>query len=192
MITRHWTPVPCVVLVSGVRESQYSENDPKKWQPDLEYRYTFNGKVYHGTKLRRIEGPSPHRARAVASAAAFPAGLETQCFVNPENPSEAALEHSTKAAFTPCGGRFCLQQVERECCGRLCAPVPENSLPAPAPGPKVRADFRKEVEFQAFATILCQTCLSSLILLPTARAKPIKLSKIQPITRSVRGVTRLC
>lgn len=99
MITRHWTRVPCIILVSGIRESQFSENDPKKWQPDLEYRYTFNGEVYHSTKLRRIEGPSPHRAKAVASAASFPAGRETECFVNPQNPSEAVLEHATKAAF---------------------------------------------------------------------------------------------
>jgi hypothetical protein len=99
MITRHWTSVPCVVLVSGVERKQFSPNDPEKWQPDLEYRYTFEGKVYHSTKLRRIEGPTPHRAKAVASAAAFPAGLETQCFVNPANPSEAVLEHGTKAAF---------------------------------------------------------------------------------------------
>lgn len=99
MITRHWTPVPCVILVSGVKETQYSENDPKKWQPDLEYRYTFEGQVYHGTKVKRIEGPSPHRAKVVTAVAAFPAGKETQCFVNPQNPSEAVLEHATKAAF---------------------------------------------------------------------------------------------
>ena len=99
MITRHWTPVPCTILVSGIRESQFSANDPTKWQPDLEYRYTFEGKVYHGTKLRRIEGPSPHRAKAVASAATFSAGRETNCFVNPQNPSEAVLEHASKAAF---------------------------------------------------------------------------------------------
>jgi hypothetical protein len=99
MITRHWTPVPCVILVSGIQQKQFSPNDPKRWQPELEYRYIFEGQVYLGHKLRRIEGPTPHRDRAVASAAAFPAGLETQCFVNPENPAEAVLEHSTKAAF---------------------------------------------------------------------------------------------
>ncbi len=99
MITRHWVPVPCIVLTSGIRETQFSENDPVKWQPDLEYRYTFEGTVYHGSRVRRIEGPSPHRAKAEAAAAAYPPGKETQCFVNPQNPSEAVLEHSTKAAF---------------------------------------------------------------------------------------------
>jgi Protein of unknown function (DUF3592) len=99
MITRHWTPVPCVILVSGVQQKQFSPNDPVKWQPELEYRYSFEGKVYHSTKLRRIEGPTPHRARAMASAAAFPPGRETLCFVNPGNPAEAVLEHATKAAF---------------------------------------------------------------------------------------------
>ncbi len=99
MITRHWTPVPCVILVSGIQQKQFSPNDPKRWQPELEYRYTFGGQVYLGHKLRRIEGPTPHRDRAVASAAAFPTGMETQCFVNPENPAEAVLEHATKAAF---------------------------------------------------------------------------------------------
>ncbi len=99
MITRQWTPVPAVVLVSGLRESQFSGGDPLKWQADVEYRYTYEGKVYHGTKVSRVEGPTPHRARAVAKAAAYPAGSETQCLVNPENPAEAVLQHSTKAAF---------------------------------------------------------------------------------------------
>ena len=99
LITRHWTPVPCTMLVSGVKEGQYSPNDPIRWQPDLEYRYTFAGTVYHGTKLRRIEGPTPHRATALAAAAKYPVGRETECLVNPGNPSEAVLEHATKAAF---------------------------------------------------------------------------------------------
>jgi hypothetical protein len=87
------------VLVSGVKEGQYSPNDPIRWQPELEYRYTFAGTVHHGTKLRRIEGPTPHRAKALAAAAKYPVGRETECLVNPGNPSEAVLEHATKAAF---------------------------------------------------------------------------------------------
>ena len=99
MITRHWTPVPCVILVSGIKESQFSPNDPLKWQVELEYRYTYAGEIRHGTKLRRIEGPSPHRDKAAAAAAAYPPGKEAVCFVNPAAPEEAVLEHSTKAAF---------------------------------------------------------------------------------------------
>lgn len=99
MITRHWTPVPCLILSSGIREEQFSLNSPVTWRTDLDYRYTFAGTVHHGAKLRRIEGPTPHRDKAEASAAAFPAGMETTCFVNPRKPDEAVLEHSTKAAF---------------------------------------------------------------------------------------------
>ncbi|MDB6071920.1 MAG: hypothetical protein JWL81_3091, partial [Verrucomicrobiales bacterium] len=66
---------------------------------ELEYRYTFAGEVRHGSKLRRIEGPSPHRDKAEAAAAAYPPGKEAMCFVNPAEPGEAVLEHSTKAAF---------------------------------------------------------------------------------------------
>lgn len=99
MITRHWTPVPCVILVSGVKQSQFSPNDPEKWQVELEYRYTFDGQARLGTKLRRIEGPSPHREKAEAAAAAWPPGKEGICYVNPAAPGEAVLEHSTKAAF---------------------------------------------------------------------------------------------
>ena len=99
MITRQWTPVPCTVLVSGTRKSQFSEHDPVKWQAELEYRYLFAGKVYNGNKVRRIEGPTPHLERVAATVARYPAGKEAQAFVNPRNPSEAVLEHSTKAAF---------------------------------------------------------------------------------------------
>ena len=99
MITRHWTPVPCTVLVSGTRRSQFSENDPVKWEAELEYRYLFEGKVYHGSKVRRIEGPSPHLDKVEAIVARYPSGKEAQALVNPTNPAEAVLEHSTKAAF---------------------------------------------------------------------------------------------
>lgn len=99
MITRHWTAVPCVILSSGTREGQFSQNSPVTWRTDLDYRYTFDSKVHHGSKLKRIEGPTPHREKAEAAAAAYPAGKETTCYVNPAQPDEAVLEHSTKAAF---------------------------------------------------------------------------------------------
>lgn len=99
MITRHWTPVPCLILGSGIQEEQFSENSPVTWRTVLDYRYTWDGKVYHGAKLKRIEGPTPHRERAVAAVAPFPAGTETTCYVNPARPEEAVLQHSTKAAF---------------------------------------------------------------------------------------------
>lgn len=99
MITRHWVPVSGTVLASGIKESQFSPNDSIKWQAEVEYRYLYEGVVYHGSKLRRIEGPSPHRAKAEAAAGAYPAGREVACFVNPARPSEAVLEHSSKAAF---------------------------------------------------------------------------------------------
>jgi len=99
MITRRWTPVPATVLVSGVNTSKFSDHDPEKWQAEVEYRYTFEGQVYHGSKVRRIEGPSPHREKAEATAARYTPGTEVAALVNPVNPSEAELEHSTKAAF---------------------------------------------------------------------------------------------
>ncbi|RYD32935.1 MAG: DUF3592 domain-containing protein [Verrucomicrobiaceae bacterium] len=99
MITRHWTAVPCVILDSGIQEGQFSENSPVTWRTVLDYRYTWDGKVYHGTKLKRIEGPTPHREKAVAAVAEFPVGMETTCYVNPARPEEAVLQHSTKAAF---------------------------------------------------------------------------------------------
>lgn len=136
MITRHWTPVPCVILVSGVKQSQYSPNDPEKWQPEMEYRYTFAGQVYHGTRVKRVEGPSPHRAKATAAAAAFPPGMETECFVNPQNPSEAVLMHSTKAAFYTLwwpllfavGGAGMLRAALRRGAAKPGSAVPRGSL----------------------------------------------------------------
>lgn len=99
MITRHWTPTSCLILSSGTKEEQFSENSPVTWRTEFDYRYTFAGSVYHGTKLKRIEGPSPHREKAESAAAAYPAGMETTCYVNPAQPGEAVLEHSTKGAF---------------------------------------------------------------------------------------------
>jgi Protein of unknown function (DUF3592) len=99
MITRGWREVRGTVLASEVRMSKFSENDPNRYQAAVEYRYTFEGKVYHGTKVRRIEGPSAHRDKAEAAVARYGPGAEVPCWVNPAQPEEAVLEHGTKAAF---------------------------------------------------------------------------------------------
>ena len=98
-ITRHWTETPCTITASGIVEGQFSENSPVTWGSGLEYRYQFNGTFWTGTHIRRIEGATPHRERAEGKQAKYPPGLQTVCYVNPANPSEAVLEHDTRAAI---------------------------------------------------------------------------------------------
>lgn len=98
-ITRSWIETPCTIIASGVVERQFSENSPVTWASGLEYRYQFNGVPRVGTKIRRVEGATPHRERAEAKQAKYPPGLQTVCYVNPDDPAEAVLEHDTRAAL---------------------------------------------------------------------------------------------
>lgn len=97
--TRQWTPAPCTILFSSVDPDKWSANDPLKWRLRVSYRYVWEGKEMTGSSVRRVEGPTPHKERAEAVAARYPAGTQTECFVNPARPDQAILEHETKAAF---------------------------------------------------------------------------------------------
>lgn len=94
-VARGWTGVPCVIVSSGVRD--VAPGNQPRWQAAVEYRYNWDGREYTGTRIRRGEGPSAHRQQAAARAAKYPAGLKTSCFVDPEEPASAVLEHSTRA-----------------------------------------------------------------------------------------------
>jgi hypothetical protein len=109
METRAWTETPCVITESYRDEQRVSELAQPVHRVFIRYRYSFGGKEYTGHRWRRVSFTSsddkdvarktPHSDEAQKLAVKFPPGLATTCWVNPKAPSEAVLEHHTKAAL---------------------------------------------------------------------------------------------
>ena len=96
--TRHWPSMPCIVVSSQVLSERRSINSPMSYRAGIRYRFTYEGKTWTGSQVRRVEGWSSDEGKAREIVANYPAGRSTQCFVNPAKPEAAILEHSTLAA----------------------------------------------------------------------------------------------
>ena len=97
--TRRWTPTPCLILSSRVLSEHPSLHSPLAHRPSVRYRYAFDGITRTGDHIRRVDGPSSEKEKAELLCAKYPPGRETECFVNPEQPDFAVLEHTTKAGL---------------------------------------------------------------------------------------------
>lgn len=97
--TRHWTPVEALVISSQVLTERVTPHSPVKFRADVRYRYTFNGRTFTGSRIRRVDGPTSAKENAESLVATHRAGLVETCFVNPSQPDFAILEHSTRAAL---------------------------------------------------------------------------------------------
>ena len=99
METRAWIETPCRIVSSVVLSEHPTPHSPMSYRLGLQYEYEFHGGRFTGTKVKRVEGESPHKDKIEALADEYPAGRRTTCFVNPAQPAEAILEHATKAAL---------------------------------------------------------------------------------------------
>jgi Protein of unknown function (DUF3592) len=97
--TRRWTPTPCLILSSQVLSEHPSPNSPTAHRASVRYRYAFAGLTRTGDHIRRVDGPTSDGEKAERLCAKYPAGRETECFVNPAQPDFAVLEHATKAGL---------------------------------------------------------------------------------------------
>lgn len=99
METRAWIETPCRILSSVVLSEHPTPHSPMAYRLGLQYEYEFKGTRHIGTKVKRVEGESPHKDKIEALADDYPGGRTTVCFVNPGQPEEAILQHATKAAL---------------------------------------------------------------------------------------------
>jgi Protein of unknown function (DUF3592) len=99
METRAWIETPCRIVSSVVLSEHPTPHSPMAYRLGLQYEYDFNGKRHVGTKVKRVEGESPHKDKIEALADEYPTGRKTVCFVNPAMPAEAVLQHATRAAL---------------------------------------------------------------------------------------------
>ena len=99
METRTWIETPCRIVSSVVLSEHPTPHSPMAYRLGLQYEYEFKGTRHIGTKVKRVEGESPHKDKIEALADDHPGGRTTVCFVNPAQPAEAILQHATKAAL---------------------------------------------------------------------------------------------
>jgi hypothetical protein len=96
--TRAWTPSPAIVLSSQVLTDRPSVHSPLRYSADVRYRYTYQGKTFPSSRIKRVDGSSAHKDVAEALAAKYWPGQSVTCYVNPAQPTFAILELPSRAA----------------------------------------------------------------------------------------------
>lgn len=96
--TREWTETPCLVIMSKVGERS-AEHISREYNWSVEYLYEFGGESFSG-KRHTLRGSkwSSRKDGVEALIKQYPVDEQAVCFVNPDEPSEAILEHDSKAA----------------------------------------------------------------------------------------------
>lgn len=84
-----WTEVPCVIEVSRVLSRQGSKGK-RTYQPEILYRYEFNGSTHRSSRISAAGLNSSQKAHERTGT--FPLGRQTVCRVNPSDPDEAVLD----------------------------------------------------------------------------------------------------
>ena len=95
--TRAWTETPCRIVEARVVEERPTPSSPVVHRAMVRYTYSFEGGEYEGHRARRVDGPAKDVKKAEAVVAAYPAGSEQRCWVNPAEPRMAILRHNTRA-----------------------------------------------------------------------------------------------
>jgi hypothetical protein len=89
---RSWKKVPCTIVRSDVEERNDSE-EPFAFVVSFEYEY--GGRSRTGGAYKRSYTASDTYTKAQRLAQRYRPGLETSCYVNPKNPSEAVLKQES-------------------------------------------------------------------------------------------------
>ncbi len=92
---RNWQTVPCVIISSEVEE--HADNDGSTYSVKITYKYEIDGQEFQSDRYKFMGGSSSGRAGKQAVVDQYPAGEESKCFVDPNDPSEAVLERGLTA-----------------------------------------------------------------------------------------------
>tara|TARA_Y100001934_G_C12357501_1_gene778886 strand:- start:413 stop:2110 length:1698 start_codon:yes stop_codon:yes gene_type:complete len=84
-----WKETPCVIQMSEVRSQRGS--DSTTYSVAVEYSYTVKGKEYRSSRYRFMKISSSGRSGKREIVKGLPAGKETVCYVDPDDPTEAVL-----------------------------------------------------------------------------------------------------
>lgn len=95
---RAWPRVPATVLAAKIEPGLSQHGTPKHtlW---IRYRYTWEGTQHEGERVKRRPIQSSQRPTVENWLNEYPVGTETECYVNPADPSFAVLVPDSKAAI---------------------------------------------------------------------------------------------
>ncbi len=96
--TRSWPTVTGRIMTSHVHSytgyDRRTHSSRKYYDPQVVYEYTINGTRYESHQIAIGIGYSDHRREAVErKVAPYKAGADVEVFYNPNDPTDAVLEH---------------------------------------------------------------------------------------------------
>lgn len=97
MAAQNWPPVPCTVIESRVDES-HSE-DGTTYKPVVTSAYSYQGREYGAARYDFSNFYSSGYEGKAEVVARYPVGTRAECYVNPEDPSEAVLSRAPSARY---------------------------------------------------------------------------------------------
>lgn len=84
-----WTRTPCTILASDVRS--HRSDDGTTYSIEILYEYRINGRPYRSNRYTFSRASSSGRDAKAAVVRQHPPGLQTFCYVNPRDPTDAVL-----------------------------------------------------------------------------------------------------
>ena len=97
---RAWEPCPCAIVSSKLEQHKSHRRNRIKtsYSVDIAYTYTYDGQTFTADRYNFFTGSSSGRSNHKI-VAQYPAGSERTCYVNPDNPEEAALSIEFSHAY---------------------------------------------------------------------------------------------
>lgn len=92
-----WVETPCEIISSGLDDTEVNQKGFPKYILEVEYTYQFEGQSYTGDKARRLPTESSDLKKVGKKLEQYPAGKNTACWVDPDNPEMAVLKKDSKA-----------------------------------------------------------------------------------------------
>lgn len=92
-----WVEVPCEVISASIDDTETDRHGNVKFTLVVQYRYRFEDRPFLGDRIKRLPISSSSPRKIDRQLERYPVGMETVCWVNPDQPEEAVLKRSTKA-----------------------------------------------------------------------------------------------
>ena len=91
-----WVETPCTIVSSEVEV--HLDGEGNTYSIEIKYDYDFNGRPYRGERYHFMYGMSSSgRSGKQKVVDRYPVGLQTSCYVDPDDPSEAVLNRGLTA-----------------------------------------------------------------------------------------------
>ena len=87
---RDWPTVSCKIISAELET--HTDSDGTSYTFDIDYQYTYNGKIYKSDKYAFIMQSKGNRKSKLNIVNEYKQTQNPLCYVNPESPSEAVLK----------------------------------------------------------------------------------------------------